>query len=48
MYRDLYYQLFNSIIDALEQIEKKNFGLAEEILRSAQANAEETYIQGED
>lgn len=48
MYRELYYQLFNSITDALEQMKKMNFGLAEEILQTAQIKAEEKYIQGED
>ena len=48
MYRDLYYLLFNSITDALHQLEKNNIGMAEEILRNAQITAEEEYLQGGD
>ena len=44
----LYYRLFNAITDALEQLEEENLGVAKNILRQAQQQAEEDYISGED
>ena len=41
-------QLFSQKNHALEQMKKQNYGLAEEILQTAQIKAEEKYIQGED
>ena len=47
-YRELYFGLFNAITDALEEMEKLNFGAAKEILKQAQIDAEEAYLeQGE-
>ena len=43
-YQNLYLHLFNRITDALQEIEKQNFGRAAGILRSAQQEAEEMYI----
>ena len=36
--------LFNSITDALTELEKKNYGLVQEILRKGQMECEERYI----
>ena len=47
MYRKLYFILFNTITDALQEIEKMNFGTAAELLRKAQMDAEEKYISEE-
>lgn len=48
-YKTLYFGLFNSMTDALEAMEAWNFGLAQEILRRAQIEAEEAYLsQGEE
>lgn len=43
-YQSLYLHLFNRITDALQEIEKQNFGRTADILRSAQQEAEEMYI----
>ena len=40
----LYHLLFNRITDALEQLERRNYGDAEELLRKAQMEAEEYYL----
>ncbi|MBR2717149.1 MAG: hypothetical protein IKP17_09685 [Oscillospiraceae bacterium] len=40
----LYHLLFNRITDALEQLERRNYGSAEELLRKAQLEAEECYL----
>ena len=46
-YEKLYSALFNAITDALEQMEKQNFGTAKEILIAAQQQAEEIYMSAE-
>ena len=46
-YQKLYTLLFNAVTDALEEMEKLNFGRAKELLIAAQQAAEEAYI-GED
>ena len=46
-YQKLYALLFNAVTDALEEMEKLNFGRAKELLIAAQQAAEEAYI-GED
>lgn len=43
-YKTLYFKLFNAITDALEAMEAQNFGQAKEILRQAQIDAEEAYL----
>ena len=44
LYKNLYFHLFNQITDALEEMEKQNFGQARDILIRAQQEAEETYL----
>ena len=44
MYRSMYLCLFRAIADALEQIEARNYGLAEQRLKDAQCEAERLYI----
>ena len=46
-YEKLYHLLFNAITDALEQMEKENYGTAKETLIAAQQKAEEIYITAE-
>ena len=46
-YDKMYSLLFNAITDALEQIEKQNFGSAKDLLIAAQQKAEELYITAE-
>lgn len=48
MYKKMYYRLFNSITDALTALEQQNFGAAAEILRQAQIDSEEIYLDAED
>ena len=43
-YREMYLGLFNAITDALEEMEKMNFGAAKERLKQAQIDAEEAYL----
>ena len=40
----MYFQLFNAMTDALEEIENMNFGQAKVILIQAQQECEEMYI----
>ena len=46
-YDKMYSLLFNAITDALEKLEKQNFGDAKDILISAQQKAKEVYITAE-
>ena len=46
-YEKLYHLLFNAITDALEQMEKQNYGTAKEVLIAAQQQAEDIYITAE-
>ena len=48
MYKKMYFHLFNSITDALAALERQNFGAAAEILRQAQIDSEEIYLDAED
>lgn len=43
-YKSLYFKLFAAVADALEHMERENYGLARERLISAQQEAEEEYI----
>ena len=44
-YKQAYLTLFNAVTDALEAIEAKNYGQAEELLRQGQVRAEEEFLQ---
>ena len=44
-YQKLYTLLFNGITDALEEMEKQNFGRAKEILIQSQQKSEEIYME---
>lgn len=46
-YKELYFQLFAAMADAVEAIEAANYGQAKEILISAQQRAEEQYMDAE-
>ena len=46
-YKKMYFQLFNSITDALNQLEKNNIDIATVLLKKAQINSEELYIKQE-
>ena len=45
-YQKMYLLLFNTITDALEEMKKQNYGEATELLRKAQSDAEDVYIDG--
>ena len=47
-YQKLYTGLFNAITDALEELEELNIGRAKELLRQAQIDAEEMYLEESD
>ena len=44
-YKKMYLQLFSAITNALEAIASENYGIAKEILISAQQQSEEIYIE---
>ena len=44
----LYHLLFNAITDAIEAMQKMNCGQALEILKKAQQDTEEAYLQREE
>ena len=44
----LYHLLFNAITDAIEAMKKMNWGQALEILKKAQQDSEEAYLQREE
>ena len=48
MYRKMYTTLFNALTDAIRELEIKNYGRAEEILKKAQCDAEDIYIVWEE
>lgn len=45
VYEKMYYHLFNAVTDALNALERKNYGQAEEILKTAQQKSEEIYLE---
>ena len=47
-YQKLYTMLFNAAADALEALEARNYGLAGDILRRAQQEAEEQFLEAEE
>ena len=48
LYKNLYFHLFNQITNALEAMEKQNYGEARDILIRAQQEAEERYLNAEE
>lgn len=46
-YQKMYFQLFNAITDALENLEQQNYGLAAECLKEAQVNGENAYLEAD-
>ena len=44
-YRQAYLALWHGVEDALAAIEAQNFGVAVELLKQAQCDAEEAYIE---
>lgn len=47
-YKKLYFQLFAATVDAVEEIEHMNFGVAKKLLIGAQQSAEEAYLAMEE
>lgn len=45
MYATLYHLMFNAVTDALRAMEAHNYGDAGRILRNAQREAEERYVE---
>lgn len=48
MYKKMYLKLFNAVTDALEAMEWRNYGQAEDLLKRGQQEAEELYLAGEE
>lgn len=46
-YKKMYYSLFNSITDALNEMEHNNYRLAERVLKTAQEKSEELFVETE-
>ena len=44
-YKKMYITLFNAVTDALEQMEKQNFGIAADIIKNAQIKCEDIFIE---
>jgi len=44
-YEKMYYLLFNAVTDSLRRMEQMNFGTATEILKKAQIDCEEMYME---
>lgn len=47
-YKKPYLILFSAITDAIEELQRQNFGLAREQLIQAQRDAEEAYLEWEE
>lgn len=45
IYEKMYYHLFNAVTDALEDLEERNYGWAEKVLKVAQQEGEEFYLE---
>lgn len=48
MYKKMYLKLFNYVTDALEALEGRNYGQAEDLLKRGQQEAEELYLEGDE
>lgn len=48
MYRKMYTRLFNAVTDALEEMERQNFGAAHQLLVQAQQDCEDIYLDAEE
>ena len=44
-YKTMYFRLFNAVTDAVEELQKLNFGAAAEILKAAQQTGEDSYVE---
>ena len=44
-YKTMYFRLFNAVTDAVEELQKLNFGAAAEILKAAQQAGEDSYVE---
>ena len=47
-YSKMYFDLFNRVTDALQELKKANYGSAAELLIRAQQEGEEAYLSAED
>ena len=47
-YSKLYFHLFNAVTDALLAMEQQNYGQAATLLKAAQQETEEMYMDNED
>ena len=47
-YKKLYFHLFNAVTDAIEAIERQNYGQAAALLIAAQQETEEMYMDEDD
>lgn len=47
-YKELYYHLFNALTDAIDAVQRRDYGTAEALLIRAQQETEEEYLQAEE
>lgn len=47
IYEEMYYHLFNAVTDALTSLAERNYGQAESLLKQAQQDVEEIYLNQE-
>ena len=45
VHEKMYYHLFNAVTDALKALERRDYGHAEELLKTAQQETEEIYLE---
>ena len=48
MYKKMYLHLFNAVTDSLDAMTRMNYGEAYQLLKKAQAECEDIYLDGED
>ena len=48
MYREMYHRMFNAATDALNEMDRQNFGAARDVLISAQQACEEIYMESDE
>ena len=47
-YKKMYLKLFNAVTDAIMQLDSRNYGIAEQLLKNAQAECEEVFVEDKD
>ena len=48
IYKQLYHMIFNAMTDTIEALENQNYGRALQIMKKAQQDAEEQFLDSEE